>query len=167
MLISFYIKWISMESQDRLLFNELYEHAIYIVWLIGIFIGIHILSIYNYSPTGISEVPSRFLIASHTHILLMTAILFFLNRGLTLTLNTRGWPEYWTEGVLVLSLVGAVLTSLEFYFLDAANYGGQLQLFSYIDMMRYGGVSWGSTFYALGMMGYIVCAMIAKMQEEK
>jgi hypothetical protein len=154
-----------MKAETRMLFTEVYKYGIYLAWIVGIFIGIHIQRIYYYSPPGVTEVPSGLLIASHTHILLMTILLFFLNREFRSTIKTRYWPHYWTEGLLIFALAGAFLTSLEYYISDAALYGNQLELFSYLDLMTYGGVSWGSAIYALGRMGFVVCAIIARTME--
>ncbi len=152
-----------MEDKKRVLFTELYEHAIYITWLVGIFIGIHIEGIYKYSPPSIAEAPAQWLITSHSHLLLMTLLLYFLNRMFRATLATRKWPYYWTEGTLVFALLGAISFSIMYYLQAAISYGSQLQLISIVEKMSYGGVSWPSTIYALSIMGFITLAMIARI----
>ena len=152
-----------MEDSGRVNFTELYEYAIYIAWLVGIFIGIHIEQIYKYSPPSVNEVPAQWLITSHSHLLLMTILLYFLNRFFRATLATRKWPYYWTEGTLLFALMSAISFSIMYYLQAAIAYGGQVQLISIVEKMSYGGVSWPSTIYALSIMGFIILAMIARI----
>lgn len=152
-----------MEDKGRVLFTELYEYAIYIAWLVGIFIGMHIEQIYKYSPPSVNEVPSNLLITSHSHLLLMTLLLYFLNRQFRATLETRKWPYYWTELSLVGALLGAYMYSISHYMEAAAEYGGQLQVLPLVERMSYGNIELSSTLYALSIMGYLVLAMIARI----
>lgn len=152
-----------MEDRGRVNFTELYEYAIYLAWLIGIFLGMHVEQIYKYSPPGLNEVAPRLLITSHSHLLLMTIILYFLNRHFRSTLATRHWPHYWTELSLLLALVGAYLYSITKYFEAAVQYGGQIQLYSILDKMSYGNIEISSTAYVLGVMLFLILAIIARV----
>lgn len=152
-----------LEDSKRVLFTELYEYAIYITWLVGIFIGIHIEGIYKYTPPGTTEVPPTLLITSHSHLLLMTVLLYFLNRMFRNTLATRKWPHHWTESTLVFGLIGAISFSIMYYFQAAITHGGQLQLVTYVEKMSYGGVSWPSTVYALSIMGFVILAINSRI----
>lgn len=152
-----------MEDRRRVNFTELFEYAIYIAWLVGIFLGMHLEQIYKYSPPGANEVPPNLLITAHSHLLLMTLILYFLNRMFRATLATRKWPYYWTELTLVGALIGAYMYSLSHYLEAAVEYGGQLQMVSLLDKMSYGNIEISSTLYALSIMGFIVTAMIARI----
>jgi hypothetical protein len=151
------------EDNKRVVFTELYEHAIYISWLVGIFVGIHIEQIFKYSPPGVNEVPSELLISSHSHLLLMTILLYFLNRQFRSTISTRKWPHYWTEFSLVIALIGAVMYSVTKYLEGAVEYGNQLQMLWVLEELSYGNMEISSTIYALGIMLYIVLAMIARI----
>ena len=152
-----------MEDKKRVQFTELYEYAIYISWLVGIFIGIHIEQIYKYSPPGTNEIPPELLISSHSHLLLMTILLYFLNRQFRSTLPSRKWPYYWTELSLVIALIGAIMYSTTKYLEGAVEYGNQLQMAWVLEAVSYGNMEISSTIYALGIMLYIVLAMIARI----
>jgi hypothetical protein len=152
-----------MEDRRRVQFTELYEYAIYLAWLVGISLGIHIEQIYKYSPPGANEVPPRLLITSHSHLLLMTLLLYFLNRMFRATLATRKWPYYWTELSLVFALIGAFMYSVSKYLEAAVVYGNQLQVLSLLEKMSYGNMELSSTLYALSMMGFVILAMIARI----
>jgi hypothetical protein len=152
-----------VEDRSRIQFTELYEYAIYIAWIIGIFLGIHIEQIYKYSPPGANEVPPTLLISSHSHLLLMTLLLYFFVRMFRNTLDSRKWPHYWTELMLVSALVGAYLYSITTYFAAAIEYGGQIQLISIVEKLSYGNIEISSTLYLLGIMGFLVMAMISRI----
>lgn len=151
------------KDSKRVLFTELYEYAIYISWLVGIFIGIHIEQIYKYSPPGTNEIPPELLISSHSHLLLMTILLYFLNRRFRSTLSSRKWPHYWTELSLFIALIGAIMYSTTKYLEGAVEYGNQLQMLWVLEEVSYGNMEISSTIYALGIMLYIVLAMIARI----
>lgn len=151
------------EDKDRVYFTELYEYAIYIAWILGIFLGIHAEQVSKYTPQGINEVPPALLISSHSHLLLMTLLLYFLNMVFRQTLATRKWPYYWTELLLVSALLGAYLYSITHYFEAAIEYGGQVQLISFVEKMSYGNIEISSTLYLLGIMGFLVMAMISRI----
>ena len=151
------------KDSKRLLFTELYEYAIYISWLVGIFIGIHIEQIFKYSPPSANEVPPELLISSHSHLLLMTILLYFLNRQFRSTLSSRRWPYFWTELSLFIALSGAIMYSVTKYLAAAVEYGNQLQMLWVLEKVSYGNMEISSTIYALGVMLYIVLAMIAKI----
>ncbi|MBU2559278.1 hypothetical protein KKA03_00105 [archaeon] len=151
------------EDTGRVQFTELYEYVIYIAWILGIFLGIHAEQINKYSPPGANEVAPAPLIASHAHLLLMTLLLYFMVRMFRNTLETRKWPYYWTELMLVSSLVGAYLYSITKYCEAAIEYGGQIQLISFVEKMSYGNIEISSTLYLLGIMGFLVMAMISRI----
>jgi hypothetical protein len=151
------------EDQRRVLFTELYEYSIYMTWVIGIFLGIHIEQIQKYSPPGISEVAPQMLITSHSHLLLMTLLLYFLNRMFRATLSTRKWPYYWTELSLVLALLGAITYSITHYLEAAIEYGGQLQMLWILERVSYGNIELSSTAYVLSIMGFLILAIIARI----
>jgi hypothetical protein len=93
----------------------------------------------------------------------MTILLYFLNRQLRSTLPTRKWPHYWTELSLIIALIGAVMYSVTKYLEGAVEYGNQLQMAWILEKVAYGNMEISSTIYALGIMLYIVLAMIARI----
>lgn len=151
------------EDQRRVLFTEFYEYCIYIAWVVGIFLGIHVEQIQKYSPPGTSEVAPQLLISSHSHLLLMTVVLFFLNRMFRATLSTRKWPYYWTEISLTFSLMGAFVYSISHYLEAAIEYGNQLQMIWILDKLSYGNIELSSTAYVLGIMSFLIMAIIARV----